>query len=107
MHVPEIIEVKDHLNDLTKKSIVKAWELPYENLLTRRSAAIFFLDPVDNTAAGLERIWNELSKYPNFSQRANEEKKLSQLKYRITFSQEEREKNENLTKLAQEAISHS
>jgi hypothetical protein len=44
MHVPEIIEVKDLLQSLKSNNDLKDWELPYENLLTRRSAAIFFVD---------------------------------------------------------------
>jgi hypothetical protein len=94
MHVPDIVEVKAHLADLTAKKIIDKWELPYENLLTRRSAAIFFLTPVD--AGKEELIWNELEKYENFSVRPNTEKKLSDLKYRITFSLEEKEKNQQL-----------
>jgi hypothetical protein len=104
MHVPEIIEVKDHLNELKKRNMVKDWELPYENLLTRRSAAIFFIQPANEGDAGLEKIWAELSKYPNFSQRLNEEKKLSQMKYRVTFSKEELDKNEGLANRKNEAV---
>ncbi len=94
MHVPEIIEVKEHLESLKKKGVIQQWELPYENLLTRRSAAIFFLTiPETSPAAG---VWSELEKYDNFSQRLNSEKKISQLPYRVTFSKEEKEKNEQV-----------
>jgi hypothetical protein len=93
MHVPEIIEVKEHLETLKSRSVIKSWELPYENILTRRSAAIFFFDPVDTSDATLEKIAGELQKYENFSYRVNHEKKLSTLVYRVTFSKEEKEKN--------------
>lgn len=84
MHVPEIIEVKEHLERLkTEKNLITYWELPYENILTRRSAAIFFLVPKDDSCE--TQIWEELSKYPGFDYRVNTEQKLSQLKYRITF----------------------
>ena len=95
MHVPEIIEVKDHLDDLKSKKLVKEWELPYENLLTRRSAAIFFLTPTEES--NLEKIWKHLGKYENFSFRNNVEQKLSKLEYRVTFSAEEKEKNEAIS----------
>jgi hypothetical protein len=93
MHVPEIIEVKDHLEELKSKSVIKSWEIPYENILTRRSAAIFFFTPVNETDSMLDKISTELEKYDNFSYRINHEKKLSDLAYRLTFSKEEKENN--------------
>jgi hypothetical protein len=89
MYIPEIIEVKDHLERMKTNGLLKEWELPYENLLTRRSAAIFFLTPV--ASSGIGGIVNELDKYEHFSYRVNSEKKLSALEYRVTFSEEERE----------------
>lgn len=103
MRVPAIIEVKTHLDELQKKGLIKAWELPYENLLTRLSAAIFFVEPVDGNTDALGEVWNELSRYDNFSNRSNEEKKLSQLQYRITFSAEEKEKNQQKATVTAEA----
>jgi hypothetical protein len=94
MHVPEIIAVKDHLENLKERGLVAEWELPYENLLTRRSAAIFFFTPTDE--GKLDEIAAELGKYENFSFRENQEKKLSNLKYRTTFSEEEKEKNNKM-----------
>ncbi|MCL6589881.1 MAG: hypothetical protein K6U80_08010 [Firmicutes bacterium] len=82
-NVPEIIKVKQHLDQLKEKGLVQEWELPYENLLTRVSAAIFFLTPASEEKAGA--IWEELKQYPNFAYRENTEQKLSKLKYRITF----------------------
>ena len=91
MHVPEIIEVKEHLEQLKVDGKVSNWELPYENILTRRSAAIFFVEfPPE---AGREIVWKELEKYEDFSYRENTELKLSSLAYRVTFSEEEKEKN--------------
>ena len=92
MHVPEIIEVKNVLSDLQTKGTISAWELPYENLLTRRSAAIFFFS-ADHKK--LEKASAILAGFENFSLRANSEKKLSTLDYRVTFSKEEKEKNES------------
>lgn len=86
-NIPEIIEVKEQLDRLKNAGLVKVWELPYENLLTRRSAAIFFLTPADESKC--DEIWKRLSNYENFSYRENTERKLSDLKYTITFSQED------------------
>jgi hypothetical protein len=86
MHVPEIIEVKEHLDNLKEKGLVKEWELPYENILTRLTAAIFFLTPVDDSK--LDEIWKELDKHPLLTYRMNEEKKLSQLVWRVEFNKD-------------------
>ncbi|CAN5482535.1 hypothetical protein BH09BAC3_BH09BAC3_33840 [soil metagenome] len=86
MIVPEIEEIKEILENLRVKNIVRVWELPYENLLTRRSAAIFFVDPVDGNITSIE---HELSRFKDFSYRKNDEKKLSVLPYRVTFTQQE------------------
>ena len=92
MHVPEIIEVKEKLESLKNAGKIKEWELPYENLLTRRSAAIFFFTPQNESSLSDAII--DLSSYENSSLRVNEEMKLSKLDYRLTFSKEEKEKNE-------------
>lgn len=92
MHVPEIIEVKDVLDRLVADGVVDTWELPYETLITRRSAATFFVRPKQDAG----KIWDELSRFGDFSFRINTEKKLSALDYRVTFSREEKEKNATL-----------
>jgi hypothetical protein len=84
MHVPEIIEVKKHLDELKDKGLVKEWELPYENILTRLTAAIYFLAPTDESK--LDEIWKELDKHPMLQYRLNEERKLSQLEWRVEFN---------------------
>ncbi len=94
MHVPEIIEVKSLLAELKAQGLIAEWELPYENILTRRSAAIFFVTPKDEASSS--RVWEKLESFENFSVRENTEKKLSGLRHRVTFSKEEKEKNLNL-----------
>ncbi len=89
MHVPEIIEVKDKLNEMLEQNLIEAWELPYENLLTRRDAAIFFLTPHESVKGQLELIWNQLKKFDHFNFRENTEKELSTLAFRVTFVQNE------------------
>lgn len=86
-NVPEIIEVKRHLEKMRQEGLVAEWELPYENLLTRRSAAIFFLTP--KSKEKLPEIWQQLEKYDDFKQRENTEKFLSQLEYRVEFNKNE------------------
>ena len=93
MYVPEIIEVKEVLEIMKSNNLIDAWELPYENLLTRRSAAIFFITPGEVGRLQMDNIWKELDKFDHFSFRKNEEKKLSNLEYRITFSEEEKVAN--------------
>jgi len=90
MQVKEIIDVKDRLDQLVQDGLARSWELPYENILTRRSAAIFFVDPI----ADMDGIADVLAQYDNFSYRKNEEHTLSNLPFRITFSQEDKEINQ-------------
>lgn len=86
MNVPDIIKVKEHLDELKGKGLINEWELPYENLLTRLTAAVFFLETVDESK--LEEIWKELDKHPRLTYRKNEEKKLSQLEWRVEFNKD-------------------
>ena len=84
MHVSEILEVKSHLEKLkNEKKLISDWSLPNEDILTRRSAAIFFFSPVEDSCT--EKIVKELKIYPGFNYRENAEMKLSVYKYRITF----------------------
>ena len=83
-NVPEIKSVKKHLDELKEKGIVKDWEIPYENILTRLTAAIIFLTPIDESK--LDEIWKELQVYKMLKYRLNEEKKLSQLEWRVEFN---------------------
>jgi len=83
-NVPEIIEIKEHLNELKKKQLISEWELPYENILTRHTAAIFFLTPTDKS--NLSLIWKELAVYEGLKYFINEDKKLSSLTWRFEFN---------------------
>ncbi|HLP57582.1 MAG TPA: hypothetical protein VK186_02075 [Candidatus Deferrimicrobium sp.] len=84
MYVPEIQEVKKHLDDLKEMGLLTDWELPYENILTRLTAAIFFITPTDESK--LDEIWKVLDKHPMLQYRLNEERKLSQLVWRVEFN---------------------
>jgi hypothetical protein len=85
-NVPEINDVKKHLDRLIAMQFVKEWELPYENILTRLTAAIFFLTPVSDVK--LDEIWKELAQYPRLTYRKNEEMKLSSLEWRVEFNKD-------------------
>jgi hypothetical protein len=83
-NVPEINAVKNHLNALKDRGLIKAWEIPYENLLTRLTAAIFFLTPEEQSP--VEEIWKELETHPRLQYQLNEDKKLSSLQWRVEFN---------------------
>jgi hypothetical protein len=84
MFVQDIYDVKLHLDELKDKGLINEWELPYENILTRLTAAIFFLAPTDESK--LDEIWKELEKHKMLHYRLNEEKKLSPLEWRVEFN---------------------
>ena len=84
MFVQDIYDVKLHLDELKDKGQINEWELPYENILTRLTAAIFFLTPSDESK--LDEIWKELEKHKMLHYRLNEEKKLSPLEWRVEFN---------------------
>jgi len=85
-NVPEILAVKNHLNRLKTEGLIKEWELPYENLLTRLTAAVFFLTPADEKH--LNRIWQELEIHTRLRYKQNEEKKLSKLDWQVEFNKD-------------------
>jgi len=85
-NVPEINAVKKHLDRLKKDGLINNWELPYENLLTRLTAAIFFLTPTDDKY--LNEIWKELEVHKMLKYRINEEKKISALQWRVEFNKD-------------------
>lgn len=86
-NIPEICQIKEELESMKQEHLLIEWELPYENLLTRCSAAIFFLTPYSEE--NLYEIWRRLSKYNNFRQRRNTERHLSQMDYRVEFRADE------------------
>lgn len=88
-NVKEINEVKKCLNELKEKGYIIDWELPYENLLTRLSAAIFFLSINDSIESDL--VWGELSRFDDFTFELNTEMKLSKLQYQVEFRKESNE----------------
>lgn len=91
-NVKDIENVKNILKRLNERNIISRWELPYENVLTKLSAAIFFLSPVTEKDCTL--IWETLGQIPGLEYRVNNEKELSELEYRITFNEIRADRNE-------------
>ncbi|WP_299008206.1 hypothetical protein [uncultured Shewanella sp.] len=94
MYVPDIDKVKEKMTALSAAGVLTQWELPYENLLTRLSAAIFFAEVSDESQ--LKALSADFSDYEHFLVQINRKKEdantLSRMSYRITFSQEEIDK---------------
>jgi hypothetical protein len=88
MNIPDIVQVKGTLEKLKEQNLLAGWELPYENLLTRLTAALFFIDPADGV--DLNHIWREFQGYADFNYSANTERKLSAMKYRLTFNKDDK-----------------
>lgn len=82
-NVSQINAVKKQMDQLKERNLVKEWEVPYEHLLTRRSAALFFFTPTDESSLGL--IWEALAAYAKPHYVLNTEKKLSALDWRVEF----------------------
>ncbi|NLR57693.1 hypothetical protein HGH93_06260 [Chitinophaga polysaccharea] len=82
-NVREINEIKQHLDHLKSEGLITQWELPYEQILTRLTAAVFF---VSLPGKEDETVWKEMEKYPMFTYGRNEEKQLSALDWCMTFN---------------------
>jgi len=83
-YIPEIEAVKAQLRELKKSNRISEWELPYEEILTRLTAAIFFLAPAAGTDIG--ELWAALGVHDGLQYRPNDEKKLSGLPWRVEFN---------------------
>ena len=83
-YIPEIEAVKTHLREWKKNNRISEWELPYEEILTRLTAAIFFVTPAAGTDIG--ELWAALEIHDGLQYRPNDEKKLSGLPWRVEFN---------------------
>lgn len=88
MHIPEIISVKEKLDELKEKGAIFQWELPYENLLTRLDAAIFFIELPEGKDTRQECIAG-LHQFGNITIETNAEKRLSGCSYQLVFRRPE------------------
>ncbi|HEV9035432.1 MAG TPA: hypothetical protein VGQ51_02380 [Puia sp.] len=82
-NVEEIQVVKERLETLKGQGLIKEWEVPYEHLLTRLSAAVFFLTPSEPSRT--EDIRTALSCYPNLHYGVNENKQLSRMDWKFEY----------------------
>jgi hypothetical protein len=80
-NVDEINAVKLRLTALQKKGMIREWELPYEHILTRLTAAVFFITASET--GRLQDVWDELGAHNTLHFRRNEEKTISQLDWRV------------------------
>lgn len=85
-NITSIVEVKNKLTSLQQQGLIKEWELPYENLLTRIAAAVFFITLSQDTDP--ETIWQELDMFPGLNYRENVEKTISRLTWRLEFNRD-------------------
>ncbi|MNW42816.1 hypothetical protein D3C74_200000 [compost metagenome] len=84
-NVQEIKEIRNYLDKLKQNGIIMSWELPYENLLTRLSAAIFFFTLTEN--ANLSDIKDCFKEFNNVNIVPHEPGNISQMPYKIIFDQ--------------------
>ena len=80
-NIPGIVSVKEKLVELESLGYIKQWELPYERLLTKLDAAIFYIAP--NDGYDLEAIGVQLNKVCKCDFQKNVNGKLSALPYEI------------------------
>lgn len=81
--VPEIIEVKHQLESMKSQGLIQSWELPYEHLLTRLTAAIIFVEPIPGGTP--DQLVEKIRTNKKVLYRINTEKSLSSLAWRIDF----------------------
>ena len=88
-NVPSINEIKDCLEEMKQNKWIIEWQLPYENVLTKKEAAIFYFAPASEVY--LDAIWNKLKKYgvsPKYEKADKADNILSDLPYYFMLSNE-------------------
>ena len=83
-YIPEIEAVKAQLRELKKAAGSVSGNFPMRRILTRLTAAIFFLAPAAGTDIG--ELWAALGVHDGLQYRPNDEKKLSGLPWRVEFN---------------------
>lgn len=83
-NVPEITEIRSALEEMTNEGLLLGWELPYENLLTRNDAAIYFLSVSEDIDANI--VWEKLAHFSGLEYKENSARELSQLNWEIKFN---------------------
>jgi hypothetical protein len=85
-NVPQIKAVQQRLDEMKVLGLLSAWELPYEKLLTRLTAARFFLTPAPG--AEPQAIWQQLQAYGRLRYQPNPAQKMSALAWQVEFNEE-------------------
>lgn len=82
-NIEEIKEIKSLLIEMTEGGVLQCWELPYENILTRREAALFFFTP--KTEQALEVVRDRLASCGDSKIEKNTDKTISMMSHRLRF----------------------
>ncbi|HWV68409.1 hypothetical protein [Chitinophaga sp.] len=82
--VPEIQLISSQLRELQKTGAIQAWEAPCTRILTRRSAALYFITAMSEEMEAL--IWDTLKVHEGFGYQLNQYPDISSLKWCITFN---------------------
>ncbi|WP_025688035.1 hypothetical protein [Paenibacillus zanthoxyli] len=81
-NIPSIQEFKQQLIQCEERGLITEWELPYEQLLTRLQAAIFFFNMDSDHAP--DELYSVFADYPDLVIQPNQGS-LSQMGYQISF----------------------
>ena len=82
-NIPEIVAVKNKLEELRHQGLLEQWALPGENLLTRVDAAIFFVS--GRPGADIEQAWAPFRGNERFHVQPNSQRTLSDLDWQVQF----------------------
>lgn len=80
--VKEIKEIKQYLEGIRQEGLIEHWELPYEKILTRLTAAHFFVQPVHDREQEVTALLGQL---PQARYRENVHPQLSSYPYELVF----------------------
>ncbi|GIP23201.1 hypothetical protein [Paenibacillus sp. J22TS3] len=81
-NIPDIQNFKMLLDQSREKGLITAWELPYEQLLTRLQAAIFFFNSASQDVPS--ELYSLFAEYPGLTIQRNEGT-MSSMDYQISF----------------------
>lgn len=81
-NIPDIQNFKQLLEHCKEEGLITGWELPYEQLLTRLEAAIFFFEAGSDELP--DELYTRFAAYPDLVIRRNEGT-LSLMGYQLTF----------------------
>ena len=83
MYTPEINDLKNHLESLKSRNLLKDWNLPNESKAERCRTVTFFVTPINEKT--LLEIIQEFDKYENLRCIINTMEKSTESAYKISF----------------------